>query len=515
VSAKLSLGFAVLVAGLVGIGWSGLSRMSRINDDLEHIVKRRWPNVRIAEEALDLMNENSRISLEMCLVEGRDELATLIDRQERNRERITSFMKRIGQDLDSVEARELFGAVVVSRQRYVESFTGARQALQAGQRERGRQIVRAEVVPALDELRRAWRAYFSFENQLMNQAAETSAENYQSTRRSGVVVIVGSAVFAMLLALLVTHHLDIAFGQLRHAKDQAEATNRALSAEMQARARMELQLRQAQKLEAVGRLASGVAHEINTPVQFVNDSVHFLQEVLGDLTGLLQQYAELRAAVLDGGSAEERARALAAAEQALDLSLLQKRIPEAMQRSIDGLGRIAGIVRAMKEFGHPDETEMAPLDLNRAVGNTLTIARHEYRYVADVRTDLGELPEVRCHAGQIGQALLNLVVNAAHAVAEARRGEGPRGLITVATRHEGAFAEISVADTGGGIPAAIRDRIFDPFFTTKEVGRGTGQGLAIARAVVVERHGGELTFESDEGRGTTFLIRLPIAGRAA
>jgi signal transduction histidine kinase len=163
----------------------------------------------------------------------------------------------------------------------------------------------------------------------------------------------------------------------------------------------------------------------------------------------------------------------------------------------------------MKEFSHPAHREMAPVDLNRAIQNTLIVARGEYKYVADIETDLGELPPVVCHVNEINQVVLNLVVNAAHAIGEVVAGSDGKGTITVRTHLEGEHVVISVADTGAGIPHAVQDRIFTPFFTTKEVGKGTGQGLALAWNVIKERHRGELTFETEVGRGTTFSVRLP------
>ena len=178
---------------------------------------------------------------------------------------------------------------------------------------------------------------------------------------------------------------------------------------------------------------------------------------------------------------------------------------------VDGLGRIAEIVRSMKEFSHVDQREMSRVDLNRAINSTLIIARSEYKYVADVKTDFQELPHVTCHGGQINQVVLNLVVNAAHAIA--RQGEGharDRGSSPCSTFIEDGFAVVSISDTGGGIPEAIRKRIFEPFFTTKEVGKGTGQGLSIAHNVI-KAHGGTLDFVTEMGKGTTFTVRLPLA----
>ena len=272
------------------------------------------------------------------------------------------------------------------------------------------------------------------------------------------------------------------------------------------RKKLEVELHQAQKLESVGRLAAGVAHEINTPVQFVSDSVHFIREAMGELAALIQRYRGVPTSAAE-------AAALAQAERDADLDYLLENVPKALDRSLDGLNRVAVIVRSMKEFAHPDQREMTSVDLNQAIQSTLVIARNEYKYVADVETDYGDIPRVTCYAGDINQVILNIVVNAAHAIGEVVSGTEARGRITVQTRRDGDSVVVSIRDTGRGIPEAIRGQIFDPFFTTKDVGKGTGQGLAIARSVVSERHGGELTFESETGQGAAFFIRLPIDGK--
>ncbi len=277
---------------------------------------------------------------------------------------------------------------------------------------------------------------------------------------------------------------------------------------------LETQLRQAQKLESVGRLAAGVAHEINTPVQFVSDSLHFVRDATGDMTGLIEHYRAVNRSILEGTPSAELARGAAEAEETADLAYLLENVPRALERSLDGLGRVTTIVRSMKEFAHPDSSTKTTVDLNQAILSTLTIATNEYKYIADVETDLGELPPVRCHAGDVNQAVLNIVVNAAHAIGDVVAGTEARGRIVVRTRRDGDSVIISIGDSGGGIPPGIRDRIFDPFFTTKDVGKGTGQGLAIARQVVREKHGGDLTFDTELGVGTVFHIRLPIEAAA-
>ncbi len=193
-----------------------------------------------------------------------------------------------------------------------------------------------------------------------------------------------------------------------------------------------------------------------------------------------------------------------------DCAYLLEEIPKALEQTLDGVTRVATIVRAMKEFAHPESKEMAAADLNRALTSTLTVARNELKYVADVETDFGELPPVVCNLGDLNQVFLNLLVNAAHAISDIVKDTGEKGKIRVRTVAEGRMVLIAISDTGGGIPEAIQTRVYDPFFTTKEVGRGTGQGLAIARSVVVDHHKGSLTFESEVGKGTTFFVRLPL-----
>ncbi|MCC7382066.1 MAG: type IV pili methyl-accepting chemotaxis transducer N-terminal domain-containing protein [Deltaproteobacteria bacterium] len=272
------------------------------------------------------------------------------------------------------------------------------------------------------------------------------------------------------------------------------------------------------RLAAVGTLAAGIAHEINTPIQFVNDSVHFLREAAADTFALVEALRELRQRVEAGAGPDalrEAVEAAVVAEQSADLEYLLENTPKAFDRCVDGVERVATIVRSMKEFAHPPDLDMAPADLNRAIESTLTIARNEYKYVAELEVDLGELPPVTCFVNDVNQVVLNLVVNAAHAIGDVIAGTEAKGKIQVRTYTEDDHAVIAIRDTGGGIPDEIRHRIFEPFFTTKAVGKGTGQGLAHAWAVITEKHGGQLSFSSLMGRGTTFYVRLPVAGKKA
>ncbi len=273
---------------------------------------------------------------------------------------------------------------------------------------------------------------------------------------------------------------------------------------------LEHQLLQAQKIEALGQLAAGIAHEINTPTQYVGDNLRFIFDSFLELQRVLRTHRAVLdlAGTLELGPAVEAARAELAAT---DLGFLIEEIPRAALQALDGVERVAGIVRAMKEFSHPSADDPVPVDMNHLIENTAAVSRNEWKYVAELVYRLDpELPPVPCHPGEIQQVVLNLMVNAAHAIADLPGGEGTKGTITVATRHRDEVVEISVSDTGVGIPEAVRPRIFEPFFTTKEVGRGTGQGLAISRDVVVKKHRGSLTFRTEAGRGTTFTVRLPL-----
>jgi signal transduction histidine kinase/HAMP domain-containing protein len=353
-----------------------------------------------------------------------------------------------------------------------------------------------------------WSESGFLESVLMPEQAEAVRTQLNAVSGSGETEF----ECALLAQSGVTRRLRwvVTAGQLR-----SEPCLRGLMLDITQQRKLESDLQQAQKLESVGRLASGVAHEINTPVQFITDNVHFLRDTTADLMTLIQSLRVSNQSVLDGTPSLEAAGAAVEIETSIDLSFLSEDMPKAYKGCIDGLKRVATIVRSMKEFAHPDSTEMTDIDINRAIESTLVIASNEYKYLAELETHLGEIPAVLCLAGEVNQAVLNIIVNAAHAIGDVVKDSGKLGKITVSTRHEGDSVIISIADTGGGIPEHVRARIFDPFFTTKEVGKGTGQGLAIARSVLVDKHGGDLTMETEVGVGTTFHLRLPVAGRGA
>ena len=278
-------------------------------------------------------------------------------------------------------------------------------------------------------------------------------------------------------------------------------------ADVTERQRLEVELRHAQTLESIGQLAAGVAHEINTPVQFVSDSVDFLGEAMADLLTLVEHYRSARHVLAAEPGFRELAGRLEAHEDAADLEFVIDEAPRSLERTKEGLRRVAEIVRAMKQFSHPGGPALETSDLNELVETTLVVAKNEYKYVADVEISLGAIPPVSCDPRDISQVILNLVVNAAHAIED--NGAGERGRIVIATAASGEGVEVTVSDTGGGVPDDVRDRIFDPFFTTKEPGRGTGQGLALARSIVVDRHRGTLELDVEPWVGSTFRVWLP------
>jgi signal transduction histidine kinase len=271
---------------------------------------------------------------------------------------------------------------------------------------------------------------------------------------------------------------------------------------------LEDELAQARKLEAIGQLAAGIAHEINTPTQYVSDNTLFLREGFTSLLAGLKKLAQL--AEGEEGIAPATVRQIL---KEADVEYFQAEIPQALDQTVEGLGRVIRIVRAMKEFSHPAGSEMSPTDLNKALEATVIVASNEWKYVAEMELDLDPtLPPVTCLAGEMGQVFLNLIVNAAHAIeGTLKQGGSSLGRIRIATRSlPDGQAEIRIGDTGTGIAPEHISRIFDPFFTTKAVGKGTGQGLAIAYNVITSKHHGTIDVTTEVGKGTTFIVRVPM-----
>jgi two-component system, NtrC family, sensor kinase len=284
-----------------------------------------------------------------------------------------------------------------------------------------------------------------------------------------------------------------------------------LVGELKERERIMSELQLAQKLESVGRLASGIAHEINTPIQYIGDCIHFLNSGFADIDQLLLNWKSSAAALPPGSTSDIFLAETEALCVRYELDFLRAEIPKAFERMSEGVQRVTNIVRSMKEFAHPDSTEQSAANINQAIASTLIVAAHVYKYVARVETDFGDLPDVICRVGELNQVFLNLIVNAAHAVEDAGR-DVETGVIKICTRQADTHVIICIGDNGCGIPPENLSKLYDPFFTTKDVGRGTGQGLAMAHSIIVDKHDGELDVRSSVGAGTEFTVKLRIAG---
>jgi PAS domain S-box-containing protein len=285
-----------------------------------------------------------------------------------------------------------------------------------------------------------------------------------------------------------------------------------LGGDITERKALENQLSQSQKLKSIGQLAAGIAHEINTPIQYVSDNTSFIKRSMDDLLNVFDGFDQLLENVRLGKVTSELVQKLDNTMEQIELDYLRVEIPLAIRQSMDGIQRVTEIVKAMKEFSHPGVDKKVATDVNKAIENTLTVARNEWKYVADIHVELEpDLPQIICLPGEINQALLNIIVNAAQAIQDVtQEGHEEKGVITLKTIAEGDWVEIQIKDTGPGIPEYARPHIFEPFYTTKEVGKGSGQGLAIAYNIIEIKHGGKLAFETQVGEGTTFRIRLPI-----
>jgi len=267
------------------------------------------------------------------------------------------------------------------------------------------------------------------------------------------------------------------------------------------------------KLASIGQLAAGIAHEINTPIQFVGDNIHFMQSAFHDIVSLINILNDAKNDdLLSPEVAKDILSRIQNVQEKIDWDFLKKEIPRAIQQSMDGLLRVSIIVRTMREFSHPGGDSKTDLDINKAIESTVNLTRNEWKYSAELTTNLTpDLPIVQGYPADFNQVILNIIINAAQALQEKGVRGGPeKERIEISTRQDGKEVEICIRDTGPGIPAEAQSRIFDPFFTTKEVGKGTGQGLAIAQNIIVKKHGGKIFFETKPGEGTAFYIRLPL-----
>lgn len=266
---------------------------------------------------------------------------------------------------------------------------------------------------------------------------------------------------------------------------------------------MQRQLMQSQRLESLGEIAAGIAHEINSPMQFLLSNVSFIEESFSEISTFVSKMQQLPPTDHDG---------LHEALSGLDLEYLQEEIPGCFREMHQGIDRVIKIVSAMKEFSHPGSSRKTLTDINHLLENTLIVCRNEWKYDAQVTNYFDPiLPKIPCFPDQLNQVLLNLIINACHAIQSRKATESDHaGLISIATKLSDQVVQIQVKDNGCGIPEAVRHRIYDPFFTTKTVGKGTGQGLAIVHDIIVNKHGGHIQLDSIPGQGTAFLLSLPL-----
>jgi len=276
---------------------------------------------------------------------------------------------------------------------------------------------------------------------------------------------------------------------------------------------LQCNLAQAQKLESVGQLAAGIAHEINTPTQYIGDNIRFLRDSFSEITRMVEKLQLLCSACQEENTHSDLVSDILQTSESYDIEFVLDEVPETIDQTLEGITRVASIVQAMKEFSHPGDEEKSLVDIHASLETSITVSRNEWKYVAEVTRDFAEgMPLVPCLVGKLNQVFLNLIINAAHAIeAVGTDPENEQGRITISTSYTDQWAIITIGDTGTGIPPEISSRIFDPFFTTKGVGKGTGQGLAIARSVVVDKHGGTIEVKSEPQKGTAFMIRLPLS----
>lgn len=274
------------------------------------------------------------------------------------------------------------------------------------------------------------------------------------------------------------------------------------------------QLVQSEKLASIGQLAAGVAHEMNTPLGFVASNFETLEKYIDKIRRMLGEYEKLTSKIelTEDNGIVECARGIMQTAAELKLDFILEDIEDLFEESKDGIQRVTSIIQNLRDFSRVDQSDEAALfNINKGIEATLVVARNEIKYDADVETDLGEIAAIRCNSGQINQVFLNILVNAAHAIKSC--GLDGKGLIRIRTYAEDGKVVCEISDNGCGIEPDKLGKIFDPFFTTKAVGKGTGLGLSLSYDIIVNKHKGQLLVDSEPGKGTTFTIKLPVAGR--
>jgi PAS domain S-box-containing protein len=329
----------------------------------------------------------------------------------------------------------------------------------------------------------------------LNQYSKVIYE-HKARKKSGVVFPVEASI-----SLVTLGDKEMAIGFSRDITD---------------RKKLEAHMLLSQKLESIGQLAAGIAHEINTPMQFISDNVNFLNEAFNEIKALLQKYENLKKSYC---TVSGTAKCIVVSEiEDMDIEYLSQEIPKAIDQTLEGISRVTQIILAMKDFSHSGGKDMQYSDLNKAIESTVLVSRNEWKYRAEMELNLDKnLPPVCCTIDEVNQVILNMIVNAAQAIEAAisnnsgEKGDERKGKIIISTLQNGDCAQITIEDNGIGMAPDMLNRIFEPFFTTKEVGKGTGQGLSIAHNIIIGKHKGSIQVESEPGRGTKFIIELPIS----
>ena len=411
---------------------------------------------------------------------------------------------------DTVQNLQVLGTVLREAGYKVSAAQSGAQALEVVQKTPPALILLDVMMPAIDGFevcRRLKRDPVTAEIPVIFLTAKTEAADIVQGFELGAVDYVNKPFNPPELLGRVRTHLELALLR-RDLERQVEERTAQLRREHEERLRAERQLADTRRLEGMGRLALGVAHEINTPLQAVAGNLQFLEEALGEFQGGLEEYAQLLSLARTGQWDASRVQDIGRAIEARGLDYLTREFPQALRKSRAGVERVARVVRAMQLLARTEGQEKVPCDLNGLAGEAAEALRPRWEPVAELRLELDpDLPAVPCLPGDFATALHQLLANAADAVAAAGKG---RGRIGLSTRRQGACAVLRVADSGTGIPPEVRERIFDPFFTTKDVGAGMGVGLALVREVVVNRLGGEIRVETEVGRGTVFALYLPL-----
>jgi PAS domain S-box-containing protein len=328
-----------------------------------------------------------------------------------------------------------------------------------------------------------------------------SIENFETdfVHKSGRII--NGLVSAKILKLGSIPHIIAITRDISKLKDDEKERNR-----------LKIELEQSQRLQSIGTLAAGIAHEINSPLQFTNDNIDFITNAYKDIINLVNTYKNLLMTCHTDADKENARNTISKLEKKINIDFLINEMPDALSQTKDGIARIRKIVNAMKQYSHMNNEEKKPANINETLENAEIITRNEWKYHADVENNFAQdLPFITCYEPELNQVFMNLIVNAAHTTKDAvDKKMIERGRIEVSTSLKDNKILVSIKDNGLGIPNKIKDRVFDPFFTTKDVGKGTGQGLAMAHKTVVDRHGGKIWFETELNKGTTFYIEVPV-----